>query len=70
MREKILFISIDVQKSPMLGSLRHSIDKAGSATSFSSEDAFPSVSLSAKKLKFFISDSDIKENENNADVTG
>ena len=31
----------------MLGSLRQPIDKAGLTTLFSSEDAFPSVSLPA-----------------------
>ena len=54
----------------MLGSLQHPIGEAGSATSFSFEDFFPSVSLSAKKLKLFLNDSDSKENENNVDVTG
>ena len=54
----------------MLGSLRHSIDKSDSITLFGSEDTFPSVSLSAKKLKLFINDCDSKENENNVDVTG
>ena len=49
MREKRLFVSIGIQKSSVLASLRHPIDKAGSTTSFSSEDAFPSVGLSAKK---------------------
>ena len=40
----------------MLGSysLQHPIDKADSKTSFSSEDAFPKVSLSAEKLKLFM----------------
>ena len=40
----------------MLGScsLQNPIDKAGSKTSFSSEDAFPEVSLSAEKLKLFM----------------
>ena len=50
-----LFISIDVQKSPILISLWHSIDKAassklvhpidnsGSKTTLSSDDAFPSA---------------------------
>ena len=33
----------------MLCSLRHPIDKAGSTTSFSSENVFPSVSLPGKK---------------------
>ena len=46
----------------MLGSLQHSIDKAGSTTSFSSEEAFPIVNLSDEKLKLFINDSDSKEN--------
>ena len=54
----------------MLFSLRHPFDKAGSTISFSSEDAFPSVSLSAKNPKLFIDDSDSKENENNVDITG
>ena len=33
---------------------QHPIDKAGSTTSFSSEDAFPEVSLPAEKLKLLI----------------
>ena len=37
---------------------------------FSSEDAFPKVSLPAEKPKLFINVSDSKENENNVDVTG
>ena len=36
----------------MLRSSRHSTDKAGSKTSSRSEDAFPSISLSAKKRNF------------------
>ena len=61
-----------MQKSPMSGSysLQHQIDKAGSTTSFSSEDAFHKVSLPAEKLKLFINVSDSKKNENNVDVTG
>ena len=51
----------------MLGSLRHPIGKAGSATS--SEDAFLIVSFSAKKQKLFINDSESKGNESNV-VTG
>ena len=45
-----------MQKPPMLGiyGLQHQIDKAGSATSFSSKDTFPKVSLPAEKLKLFI----------------
>ena len=56
----------------MLGnySLQDLIYKAGSTTSFSSEDAFPKVSLPAEKLKVFVGVSDSKENENNVDVTG
>ena len=46
----------------MLGSLWHPIDKAGSATSFSSGDAFPNVNLSDKNPKL--------ENEINVDATG
>lgn len=46
--EKRLFVLIDIQKSPMLGSLRHPIDKAGSTSLFNSEDVFFSVNLSAK----------------------
>ena len=61
-RKRRFFISIDIQKSSMLGSLQHSIDKAGSTISFSSEDAFPIVNLSDEKLKLFINDSDSKEN--------
>ena len=54
----------------MLDSLLHPIDKAGSTTSFSSENTFSSVSLSTDKLKSFINDTDNKENENNVDATG
>ena len=61
-RKRRFFISIDIQKSSMLGSLQHSVDKTGSTTSFSSEDAFPIVNLSDEKLKLFINDSDSKEN--------
>ena len=50
-------------------SLRHPIDKVGSITSFSSENVFPNVSLSAKKLKLFINANFSKENENNVDAT-
>ena len=53
----------------MLDSLRHQINKAGSTTSFSSENSFPSASLSVEKLKPFINDSDNKQNENNVDAT-
>lgn len=38
----------------MLGSLRRLINRAGSTTSFSHEDAFPSVGLSAKKTETFL----------------
>lgn len=38
MREKRLIISIDIQKSPILGSLRHPNEKDYSTTLFSSED--------------------------------
>ena len=65
-----LFISINIQKSSMLGRLRHQIDKVGSSTSFSTEHAFPNVSLSAKNRKLFINDSDNKENGNNVHLTG
>ena len=34
--------------------MQHLIDKASSDASFSFEDAFPKVSLSAEKLKIFI----------------
>ena len=54
----------------MLGRLRHQIGKVGSSTSFSTEHAFPNVSLSAKNLKLFINDSDSKENRNNVHLTG
>ena len=40
------------QKSKLLNSLRHPINKAGSISSFRSEDIFPSVILS-KKIKTF-----------------
>ena len=59
-----------MQKPLILGCLQHPIDNAGSTTSFSSDAAFPSVSLSAKKLKLFVNDSDSKEDENKANVTG
>ena len=65
-----LFISINIQKSSMLGRLRHQIGKVGSSTSFSTEHAFPNVSLSAKNLKLFINDGDSKENGNNVHLTG
>ena len=67
----VLFVNIDflyqqiIKIYPKLGSLRYQIGKAGSATSFSSEDAFPNVILSAKNLKLFINDSNSKENRNN-----
>ena len=56
----------------MLGSynLQHPIAKAGSTTSFSSENAFSKIRLSAEKLNIFINVSDSKGNENNVDVTG
>ena len=50
----------------MLGSLRHPVDKAGSTTSFSSENTFPRVSLSAEKLKSFINGNNNKLSENNS----
>ena len=50
----------------MLGSLRHPIDKADSTTSFSSENTFPRVSLSAEKLKSFINGNNNKLSENNS----
>ena len=40
-REKRHFISIHIQKLSKIGSLQQLIDKAGSTTSFSSEEAFP-----------------------------
>ena len=46
----------------MLGSLQHSIDKASSTATFSSEDAFPIVNWADKNLTLFINDSDSKEN--------
>ena len=46
------------------------IDNAGTTTSFSSDEAFHGVTLSVKKLKLFVSESDSKENENEVDVTG
>ena len=70
MREKRLFIWVDIRKSPILRSLRHPIDKTGSTTLFSFEDAFPSVKLSTKKLKRFINDSNSKENKSIIDVMG
>ena len=48
MKEERLFISIDIQISPMICSSQHTINRAGSKTLFNSEDAFLSVSLSAK----------------------
>ena len=65
-----IYIYIYIYKYLVLFILRHPFDKAGSTMSFSSEDAFPSVSLSAKNPKLFIDDSDSKENENNVDITG
>ena len=47
--KKIFYISNNMK---ILGILQHPIDKAGSTTLFSSEDVFPRVSLSAKKLNF------------------
>ena len=43
--EERLFILIDIRKSPILSSEQHPIDKVGSTTAFSSEDAFPSAYL-------------------------
>ena len=54
----------------MLGSWRHSTNKASSSVLFSSDNDFPSANLTAKKLKHFINDSHTKENENNVNVTG
>ena len=42
MKEERLFISIDIQKSPIICSSRHTIDRAGSKTLFNSGDAFVS----------------------------
>ena len=70
MREENNFYIHRHAKAPILGCLQHPIDSAGSTTLFSSDPAFPSVSLSAKKLKLFVNDSDSKENENKANVTG
>ena len=76
------FISIEIRKVAILGSLQHPINKAcstklvhrsyivASTTSFSSDYAFPNVNIFAKKLKLLINDSDSKENENNVNVTG
>ena len=41
-----------------------------STTWFSSEEVFPSVRLSPKKLKLFVNDSDSKGNINEVGVTG
>lgn len=43
---------------------RHSM-----TTSFSFKDAFPSVSLCAKKLKLFVNDSNNKDNEIDYNMT-
>ena len=53
-----------IPKPPMLGSynLQHPIAKAGSTTSFSSENAFSKIRFSAEKLNIFINVSDSKEN--------
>ena len=51
----------------MLGSWRHSTNKASSSVLFSSDNDFPSANLTAKKLKHFINDSHSK---NNVKVTG
>ena len=50
---KTLFISTDKQKSKLLNSLRHPINKVGSISSFRSEDISPSVSLSKKIETFY-----------------
>ena len=61
-RKNASFTSRNIRKSLILGSQRHLIDKAASTTSFRSEDSFPSVSLSAEKVKLFMNDSDSKGN--------
>ena len=66
---KRLLISVDIRKYPIRYSLRYPIDKFGSITLFSSEDAFPNFKKSAKKRKVFINNSASKENENNVDAT-
>ena len=66
-REERLFISIVIQEVPML---RQPVQKNGSATSISSEDVFPSDSLSAKNMKLVIKGRDSKDNENNVAPTG
>ena len=48
MKEERLFISIDIQISSIICCSRHTINRAGSKTLFNSQDAFLSVSLSAK----------------------
>ena len=54
MREKRLTIFIDKQKSSKIGILQLPIDKTGLITSISSEDAFPSLNLSAKIWNFLL----------------
>lgn len=56
----IIFTAIDIWKFPMLRSLRKPIDTAVLTTSFSSLNAFLSVSLPAQNLKPFINYSAIK----------
>ena len=67
---KKTYISRYAKFSNIRYSLQKLIGKAYSTTSFSSEDVFPSVSLSVKKLELVINDDDGKENENIVDVTG
>lgn len=61
---------IDIQKCWKLGSLRYPVEKVLSKTSCKSEDNFSIVSLSFKKLKHFINESDNKKNKNNVLITG
>lgn len=61
---------IDIQKSWKLGSLRYPVEKVLSKTSCKSEDNFSIASLSFKKLKHFINESDNKKNKNNVLITG
>ena len=71
MRERMTcYINRYTKISNVRYSLQHLINKASSTTLFSFKDAFRSVSLSAKKLKRFINNSEGKENEKNADVSG
>ena len=60
-------MSIDIQKFQCYDT---QCKQTGSTTSISSEDVFPSVSLSVKNMKLVIKGRDSKDNENNVAPTG